>query len=101
VIDLHAKRVLVGIRSRIPPVLWTGLIGLAVLGMAAVGYQAGLAGTRRSPAMPGLVLAFAGVLIMIADLDRGQEGLLRVSQQSMLDLQRSMRSSQPTVEPAT
>ena len=45
------------------------------------------AATRRSPAMLGLVLAFAVVLLLIADLDRGQEGLLRISQQSMIDLQ--------------
>jgi len=96
VIDLHSKRILVGIRSRIPAVIWFGLFGLAMLGMSAVGYQSGLAATRRSPAMAGLVVAFAAVLYLIADLDRGQEGLLRVSQQSMIDLQKSMQSSQPS-----
>lgn len=95
VIDLHAKRVLVGIRSRIPLVIWGFLIGLAGLGMAAVGYQAGLSTTRRSPAMSGLVLAFAGVLTLIADLDRGHEGLLRVSQQALIDVQRSMQPPSP------
>jgi hypothetical protein len=95
VIDLHAKRILVGIRSRMPLVIWGGLFGLAVLSMGAVGYQAGLSTTRRSPAMIGLVLAFAVVLYLIADLDRGQEGFLRVSQQAMLDLQRTMQSKQP------
>lgn len=92
-IDLHAKRVLVGIRSRIPLVIWVGLFGLALLGMSAVGYQAALSATRRSPAMIGLVIAFSVVLLLIADLDRGQEGLLRISQQSMIDLQKSMQSS--------
>jgi hypothetical protein len=95
VIDLHAKRLLVGIRSRIPLVVWAGLFGLAILGMAAVGYQSGLSATRRSPAMLGLVLAFAVVLFLIADLDRGREGLLRVSQDAMIDLQRTMQSGQP------
>lgn len=90
VIDLHSKRVLVGIRSRIPLVIWLGLFCLSLLGMASVGYQSALSGTRRSPAMLGLVLAFAVVLLLIADLDRGQEGLLRISQQSMIDLQKSM-----------
>ena len=94
-IDLHAKRVLVGLRSRIPLVIWAGLLGLAILGMAAVGYQAALSATRRSPAMLGLVLAFTVVLLLIADLDRGQEGLLRISQQSMIDLQRSMQPEPP------
>jgi len=95
VIDLHAKRVLVGLRSRIPLVIWIGLFGLAMLGMAAVGYQAALSATRRSPAMLGLVLAFAIVLFLIADLDRGQEGLLQVSQQAMIDLQNTMQSEPP------
>jgi hypothetical protein len=92
-IDLHAKRVQVAARSRIPLSIWVGLFTLALLGMAAVGYQSGLAATRRSPAMLGLVLAFAGVLYLIADLDRGQEGFLVVSQQALIDVQKSMQES--------
>src|SRR5262249_24872310 len=94
-IDMHAKRLLVGTRSRIPISIWAGLFCLALLGMAAVGYRAGLSATRRSPAMLGMVLAFAGVLFLIADLDRGYEGFLTVSQQPMLDLQKSMRDAKP------
>jgi hypothetical protein len=90
VIDMHAKRVLVGIRSRIPIVIWIGLYALAIVGLTAVGYQAGLSTTRRSPVMMALILAFSLVLLLIADLDRGQEGLLRISQRSMLDLQKSI-----------
>jgi hypothetical protein len=95
VIDLHAKRLLIGTRNRIPISIWAGLVGLALLGMAAVGYQAGLSATRRSPAMLGMVLAFAGVLFLIADLDRAHEGFLMVSQQPMIDLQRSMQGAKP------
>jgi hypothetical protein len=91
VIDLHAKRILVGLRSRIPLVIWAAVFGLAMLGMLSVGYQAGLSTTRRSPAMLILVLAFAVVLALIADLDRGHEGLLQVSQQALVDVQASMR----------
>lgn len=94
-IDLHATRLQVGVRSRIPGSIWAGLFALALLGMASVGYQAGLSATRRSPVMPALVLAFAGVLLLIADLDRPQEGLLRVSQQAMIDLQRGMTADPP------
>ena len=95
VIDVHAKRVLLGIRSRIPFVIWVGVFVLALLSMASVGYQAALTTTRRSPAMIGLVLIFTIVLWIITDLDRGQEGLLRISDRSMLDLQKTM---QPTRE---
>jgi hypothetical protein len=94
-IDVHAKRVLVGMRSRIPLSIWAGLYGLALLGMASMGYQAGLSGTRHSPAMLGLVLGFAIVLLLIADLDRGFEGFLTVGQQPMIDLQKTMQVSQP------
>jgi len=79
VIDLHAERMLVGMRSRIPLVIWIGLFGLAMLGMAAVGYQSALWATRRLPVMLALVLAFSVALLLIADLDREHEGLLRAS----------------------
>jgi len=62
--------------------------------MASTGYQAGLSATRRSPAELLLALAFAGVLFLIVDLDRSQEGLFTVSQQAMIDSQRSMQSTQ-------
>ena len=94
-IDVHSKRILVAGRSRVPLSIWVGLFLLTLLSMTAVGYQAGLSATRRSPAMLGMVLAFAGVFFLIADLDRGHEGFLKVSQQSMLDLQKSMQTAQP------
>lgn len=89
-IDLHAKRLLAGLRSRVPVSIWIALTCLSFLSMLAVGYQSGLAATRRSPAMLGLVIAFSSVIFLIADLDRSQEGFLRVSQQALIDVQRSM-----------
>ena len=94
-IDLHAKRLLVGVRSRIPLVIWVGLFSLAALGMAAMGYQAGLSATKRSPAMIILILAFAGVMFLIADLDRGQEGFLKVSQEALIDVQNAIKNTPP------
>lgn len=91
VIDLHAKRVLVGLRSRIPLVIWVGLFGLSLLGVGAVGYECGLCATRRSPMLVFLVISFACVLLLILDLDRGQEGMLRVGQQAMIDLQKTIQ----------
>jgi len=89
-IDMHSKRMLVGLRSRIPTSIWLVLFGLAVAGMTSVGYQSGLSGTRRSPEMLVLALAFAFVFFLVVDLDRAHEGKLRVSQQSMIDLLKSM-----------
>lgn len=94
VIDLHSNRILAGVRSRIPTIMWFLLFFLTLVGMISMGYQAGLSATRRSPAALLLAMAFASVLYLIVDLDRPTEGFVRVSQQSMLDLQRSMHSTQ-------
>ncbi len=95
VIDLHAKRVTLGMRNRIPGTIWAALYFVAVLGMGSMGYQAGLTGTSRSLSVLALTLAFSAVLYLIADLDRPQEGLLRVSQQALIDLRASMKSAGP------
>jgi hypothetical protein len=94
-IDMHAVRVQAGIRSRIPTSIWVGLFALSLLSMASVGYQSGLSATRRSPEMAVLVLAFAGVMFLIADMDRPGEGFLTVSQQATVDLKRAMDAPQP------
>jgi len=91
-IDLHARRVFVGLRSRVPFILWLTLGCLTLLGMGSIGYQAGLSGTHRSPEMLALAVAFTSVLFLIVDLDRGYEGLLTVNQQAMTDLAKLMES---------
>jgi hypothetical protein len=78
-IDLHASRVQAGVRSRIPGAIWVGLLTVAVLSLAAMGYLEGLAGTRRSLAVLAVAVAFSVVIEPIADLDRPQEGVLRVT----------------------
>jgi hypothetical protein len=82
---------MVALRSRIPPPIWLVLYLLAILSMTAMGYNQGLTSTRRSLAALALIFAFSVVMLLIVDLDRPGEGLLRVSQQSMIDLQHSMR----------
>lgn len=94
-IDLHAERMLYGLRSRIPIVTWALLLFLGHLSFVAVGYQSALMDTNRSPVMWGLVLAFVSVLYLIADLDRVQEGLLRVGQQAILEVLQDMQPMQP------
>jgi hypothetical protein len=91
VIDLHAKRVMVALRSRVPAAIWIGLYALLVIAMAAMGYHAGLTSQKRSLAAFALVFAFSSVLFLIADLDRPGQGLLQVSQESMLDVKNSMK----------
>lgn len=89
-IDLHATRLMVGMRSRIPPIIWSALYSVALLAMATLGYQEGLSGTRRSIASLAVVVVFSIVMFLIVDLDRPLEGQLRTSQQPLIDLQHSM-----------
>ena len=95
VIDLHAKRVQAAVRSRIPGAIWVGLFGVAAFSLAAMGYHAGLVGMGRSLAVLAVALTFSVVIELIADLDRPQQGVLRVSQRVLLDLQQSMRADVP------
>ena len=100
-IDMHGTR-LAAVRNRIPMPVWIFVFLTAAVGMMSIGYQAGLSGSRRSLATLAMVVAFSGVIMLIADLDRPQHGFLRVSQQPMIDLQRSMQAEPtgPTAPPA-
>lgn len=89
-IDLHAKRVTESLRVRVPAVIWVVLFAVAALAMAEMGFQTGLGGKRRPLSTPAFALAFAVVMLLIADLDRSQSGWIRVSQQSMIELRESM-----------
>jgi hypothetical protein len=90
VIDLHSKRVMLGLRNRVPELVWVALYFITMVSMSALGYQEGLAGSRRSLAVMALALTFSSVMMLVADLDRPQEGMLRVGQRSMLDLKVSL-----------
>lgn len=95
VIDLHSKRVMVGLRNRVPGTIWAALYFVAILAMGEVGYHEGLTSPRRSPAVLALVLTFSAVMYLIADLDRPLEGLLRISQRPILDLRLSLEGATP------
>jgi hypothetical protein len=95
VIDLHAKRVTAGLRNRIPATIWVVLFTSAVLSLGAMGYHSGLVGTARSLAVLAVAFAFSAVIALVVDLDRPQEGTLRVSQQALVDLRQSMTTAPP------
>ncbi len=88
-IDLHSDRIQIGVRNRVPGVIWGMLYFVAIVAMAEIGYHEGLTSLRRSPAVLALVLTFSAVMTLIADLDRPQEGLVRVSQQFLIDLRQT------------
>ncbi len=90
-IDLHTTRLMQGVRVRIPGIIWIVLYAIAALAMGEMGYQTGLGGRRRPLSTPAFAVAFAAVVLLIADLDRPQAGWIRVSQDAMVSLRASMR----------
>jgi len=84
--DIQASRV-VFFRMRIPMGIWWALYCMVLLGMMSVGYQTGIAGSKRSMARPILALSFTIVIAIIALLDRPDSGYLKVTQQPLVDLQ--------------
>jgi uncharacterized membrane protein YsdA (DUF1294 family) len=58
--------------------------------MFLVGMQSGYAENRDHIALVVLVLILSVVFFLIVDLDRSQEGLMRVPQQALFDLQRQL-----------
>lgn len=90
VIDLHEQRYIDAVTARIPSGIWLGLIAITVLTMGTLGLQVGLAGKRRLVAIFPIAMAFAVLATLIVDLNRPQGGVITVSQQPMIDLQRTM-----------
>lgn len=95
VIDLHTKRLTAAVRNRIPLAIWAALYGISIFSFAAMGYHSGLTGTPRSLVIVAVAFTFSVVIALIADLDRSQEGVLKVSQQALTDLRQSLTSSPP------
>ncbi|KPK66586.1 MAG: hypothetical protein AMS21_01250 [Gemmatimonas sp. SG8_38_2] len=84
--NVHAERITMGAHDGVPLAVWICLAVVTALGMLAMGYQFGLAGSRRIWAMIPLVIAFCIVLCLAVDLDRPQQGILRVDQGPMMRL---------------
>lgn len=87
---IHVMRVAVGMQARIPIEIWIALYCITILGMMGVGYQTGIAGSKRSMARPLLALSFALVFALIASLDRPDSGVMPVTQQPLTDLRDAM-----------
>jgi hypothetical protein len=96
VIDLHETRVTVGIHYRLPGFIWSVLFGLAIVALGMGGYASALSSRRRLIAIAlSAALAFSVVLLLVVALDRPHKHLSTATQEAMLDLQESIRSTQP------
>ncbi len=90
---MDTRRILAATELRIPTIIWIVLYSVACLGLTEMGYQTGISSSVRSPAFLGLVLSFAAVLSLIADLDRPREGTIIISQKAMRELHQTIDPS--------
>lgn len=86
VFDMKAQREMLRFHSRIPGGYVIALLLIIILAHMAMDYHGGVAGTARSPVMVLVAISFSLVILLIFDLDRPEEGILDVSQQSMLNV---------------
>ena len=87
IVNLNESRVVSGLYARVPETVLLLLLAGSALALGMVGYSAGLSGRRSILSAIVLVVALGAVLTLVMDLDRPQEGFLRVSQQALLDVQ--------------
>lgn len=87
---IHASRVAVGIQTRVPFEIWLMLCCVTLLGMFGLGYQTRIAESKRSLAWPIVALSFGLGFALIASLDHPDSGIIKVSQQPLIELRDSM-----------
>jgi hypothetical protein len=88
-IDLEATR-WASFWGRVPPSVICINMLIAMLAAALLGYGFGLIGKRHILSIVLLAFSITGVLSVIVDLDRPWQGLIIVSQQPMIDLQKQL-----------
>ena len=87
IVSLNESRVVSALYARVPETVLLLLLAGSALSLGMVGFSGGLAGRRSVLSAVVLVVALGAVLTLVIDLDRPQEGFLRISQQALLDVQ--------------
>jgi hypothetical protein len=93
--DLQIKRVRAAAQNRIPSTIVFALYAIAFLGLATMGYGAGLAESRATIPAVVLILAFSAITVLIVDLERPRQQLFKITQEPMVDVARRMQTAQP------
>jgi hypothetical membrane protein len=95
VINVGTTRIVIALNSRLPATIVLGMYFVFGLAMMITGFQISHAEKRNLFGILVMIAIFTVVIMLIIDLDRPQEGLLRVSQQAMIDLQRLIGTAAP------
>ncbi len=88
-IDLNAKRI-TALENHVPEITIVLLYLVAIMATGLIGYGCGLSGVRKFAVTIVSAIIIAAVIMVIIDLDRPRTGLIKVSQQRMLDLRDSL-----------
>jgi hypothetical protein len=94
VIDLHAMR-LWAKENHVPDIIFILLYGVSVVSMGLVGYGCGLGGRRNLISTVAAAILIASVTLVIVDLDRPGRGLIKVIQQSLINVRNSLSKTPP------
>jgi len=90
VIDLRTKRDIAR-QNHVPEAVLLLLFFVATLAMGIVGFGCGMGDWRNLSVTVTMSLIITLVILVIMDLDRPRRGFIRVSQQSMVNLQNSIK----------
>jgi len=90
IVTVGEQRVVAGVYARVPQTIVFLLLAGSALSLAMVGYSAGIKGRRSMLSATVLIITLGVVTTLVVDLDRPQEGLLKVSQQALVNVQRFM-----------
>jgi hypothetical protein len=89
-IDIQNLRVARGFLASTPRGLWVSLYTLLVLSMITIGYQAAVAGSRRTLATFFLTISFTLVFLMLTALEQPRYGFFHVNQQPLIMLREKL-----------
>lgn len=97
VIDSHGRR-LATTYDHLPPIVVLMLMAVALVAIGLTGYAGGVANHRKGWLTTTIALTISAVMFIVLDLDQPRTGLIRVSQQPLIDMLNGMRP--PSPEPA-
>jgi hypothetical protein len=90
IIDVHEARAIAGLHARVPETVVFLLLGGSTLTLLLVGYSAGITERRSVISAVALVIALSVVTALVLDIDRPRDGIIQVSQQPLIDLERRL-----------
>ena len=92
VIDVHTERLNAEMGFRVPPTVMLALYGVAVMTLFLLGVHDSYKESRNMVALISVVLVISLVILIIADLDRSNVGLIKVPQKALFDLQAKLNT---------